>query len=80
MPVDIKLDENILTKDEPKIKCAIRASKVREQTDYYIFRTRVLLFKVETKIRSKGKNQKWTVSRFENDFYSLRRILELTFG
>ena len=67
--------KNELVQDNARIKCAIVASKVREQKEYYVFRSRVLIFKVETRVRGGSRPAKWSVSRYEADFYTLRKIL-----
>lgn len=80
IPVDINLEKNIFSKPGLKIFCAITGSKVREQTNFGIFRNRVLVFKIKTKLQDGDKYKTWHVRRYENDFYLLRSILSLSFG
>ena len=63
------------------IKCSISKSMVHEQVDFFIFRTKMLVFRINTR-QSKDSKAKinWQVSRYETDFYSLRNILWMTFG
>jgi hypothetical protein len=53
-----------------------------EQTEYFIFRTKYLIFKLNSRLSSKdkSKSQNWVVRRYESDFYVLRSILSLCFG
>ena len=79
--VDIKTDQNIvLSQNTKNIKCSILQSKVEEQIDFFIFKTKLLIFRINTKTYGCSAKLNWTVKRFEADFYTLRNILTLSYG
>ena len=51
-----------------------------EQTDYFIFKSKNLVFKIKTRISNLHKSANYFVRRYESDFYLLRSILVLCFG
>jgi hypothetical protein len=79
--VDIKTDQDtILARNWKKVKCSILHSKVQEQTDFFIFKSKLLVFKIQTKIKFRSEHMSFVVKRFESDFYCIRNILNLTYG
>lgn len=57
---------------------------MEEQTEYFIFSSKLLKFEIITKIDAEASQQadklNFEVTRFETDFYVLRNILVLSFG
>ena len=82
MPVDIVQEQSSTSKFHLLIKCSIVKLSVKEQVDFFIFKTKNLVFTVNTKQVAKDNSTKknWTVKRFESDFYTLRNILILSYG
>lgn len=63
------------------IKCSILKHQVHEQVDYFVFRSKLLIFTVNTRqVIGEDNKKNWSVRRFETDFYTLRNILVLAFG
>ena len=49
-------------------------------TNYSIFRNRVIIFQIKTKLQDGDKKKVYKVRRYESDFYLLRSILSYSFG
>ena len=80
LQVDFTHEQSSTSKNHMFIKCTIMKHQVHEQVDYFIFRSKLLIFTVNTR-QAIGDNKKsWNVRRFETDFYTLRNILVLAFG
>ena len=78
LEVDIKLEHNILSQNTTSTKCTVVSLQVNESTEFFVFRTKQLIFTVETKVKTEDAS--WSVRRQEQDFYTLRSILVITFG
>lgn len=80
--IDQTLEKNIFNKADLKIFCAITGSKIKDQTNFSIFRNRTIVFQIRTKLllEEDDKKKVYKVRRFESDFYILRSILSLSFG
>lgn len=60
---DIKLEETILSQNARTSRCTVINSQVNESTDFFVFRTKQLVFTINTVIR--GADVEWTVKRQE---------------
>jgi hypothetical protein len=78
LEVDRKLESNLLTDEHMNVRCSVLSSHIDESKDYFVFRTKALIFTINSKIR--GTAVSWNVRRQEQDFYTLRGILVLSFG
>jgi hypothetical protein len=56
------------------------SSVAKEVTDYFIFKSKHLVFKIKTRVANLHRNASYVVRRFEGDFYTLRNILVLSYG
>ena len=61
--VDETIDKNVFSTSDIKIFCAITGSKVRELTNYGIFRSRVIIFQIRTKMQIGAKKKSYKVRR-----------------
>lgn len=80
LPVDIVTADNIISQNSKYVKCSIQTSEAIEQTDYFIFKSKHLVFKIKTRISNLNKRADFLVKRYEADFYCLRSILSLCYG
>ena len=88
LTVDFQHQPNTMSNNAKYIKCSILSSGVHEQTDYFFFRSKQLIMKINTRVPSRvkqgstvqQKSLNYVVRRFENDFYLLRSILVNTYG
>ena len=74
----MKLIENALSKNCNKIRCTVVSHQLNETTEFFVFKTKTLIFSILTKVNDANVN--WSVSRQEQDFYTLRSLLVLSFG
>ena len=61
LEVDIKLTENVLSKNTNNIRCTVVSNHVNETTEFLIFKTKQLVSTIVTKI--KDVNVNWSVRR-----------------
>lgn len=81
IPVDMRNEEQgSVMKLHRHLKCSIVKSSVQDQTDFYFFRSKHILFEVNTRSKDKKSKLNWNVKRYEADFYLLRSILVQQYG
>lgn len=83
IPVDQKLKQSRIMKFSKSTKCHIKQSSIEEQTEYFIFTTKLLKFNIRIQVvgaESQGVKEFFNVNRYETDFYILRNILLLSFS
>jgi len=49
MQIDIKTDNTLLVRNHRYLKCSIFSNEIIEQTDFFIFKTKMLIFNLNTR-------------------------------
>jgi hypothetical protein len=53
LKVDVQTSENILSQHTKSTKCTISSCHVTESTEFFVFKTKQLLFKINTSVPEK---------------------------
>lgn len=64
MQVDIKTESTILVRNHRYLKCAIFSNEIFEQTDFFIFKTKMLIFSIHTRCTNSNAVN-WNTRRYE---------------